>query len=149
MSMKKIMIVLLVAMGLLSSCNIHTSDNGDLDGQWYLVQVDSLQNGVQVPFREKRVFWAITGSLMFTQAMPRDPKKEYVYKFEREGNTLCIGDAYRSDRVKGDEPITEDRLDELKPYGINALREVFAIQTLNSDDLVLQGNILRLHFEKY
>lgn len=151
MKMKRILIVLLVAMGLLSSCDLHTSDNGDLDGFWYLTQVDSIHNGVKVGYREERIFWSFTGALMVTQPMPRseNAKKEYVYHFEVKDNHLCIKDAYRSDRVVGDEPITEERLDELKPFGINKLQEKFLIEELNGKAMQLKSEVLRLHFEKY
>lgn len=42
---------------LLTSCDIETSDNGDLDGYWHLVRVDTLATGVSSDLSETRVFW--------------------------------------------------------------------------------------------
>lgn len=48
--MKKIIGVLSLAVMMLtlSSCEVETSQNGDLDGFWHLEQVDTLATGVLV-----------------------------------------------------------------------------------------------------
>lgn len=146
--MKKIIYAVLMCM-IISSCDVHTSNNGDLDGFWCLTQVDTLANGKSVEYRDNRVFWAFTAGLMTTRQMPADDHEEYVYHFEHNGNTLSIGDAYLSDRVNGDRLIKEDSLFALRPHGINDLHEVFTIEHLSSSSMTLKGNMLKLNFEKY
>lgn len=148
-NMNKLLLLLLSCIVLLGSCDIHTSDNGDLDGLWCLTQVDSLHNGVSVEYRDQRVFWAFTAGLMTTRQMPYIEHDEYLHHFEREGSNLRVKDAYLSDRVNGDRLITADSLFVLRPSGINTLPEQFAIQQLSGNDMVLSGSTLRLHFEKY
>lgn len=57
--MKKIIGVLSLAVMMLtlSSCEVETSQNGDLDGFWHLEQVDTLATGGTCYFADKRVFW--------------------------------------------------------------------------------------------
>ena len=57
--MKKIIGVLSLAVMMLtlSSCEVETSQNGDLDGFWHLEQVDTLATGGTCNFADKRVFW--------------------------------------------------------------------------------------------
>ena len=51
------MLSLAVMMLTLSSCEVETSQNGDLDGFWHLEQVDTLATGGTCNFADKRVFW--------------------------------------------------------------------------------------------
>jgi hypothetical protein len=46
-----------------------------------------------------------------------------------------------------DEPISDVEL--LKPFGIFNLEEVFSIEELNDDVMVLASDTLRLHFRRY
>ena len=57
--MKKIIGILFFAVLVftLSSCEIETSQNGDLDGFWHLEQVDTLATGGTCSFADKRIFW--------------------------------------------------------------------------------------------
>ncbi len=57
--MKKIIGILFFAVMVfsLSSCEIETSQNGDLDGFWHLEQVDTLATGGTCSFADKRIFW--------------------------------------------------------------------------------------------
>jgi hypothetical protein len=60
--MKKIIGVLSLAVMMLtlSSCEVETSQNGDLDGFWHLEQVDTLATGGTCNFADKRVFWVFS-----------------------------------------------------------------------------------------
>lgn len=140
-------IISFVVAFLLSSCEFHASDNGDLDGNWYLVTVDTLKNGASVDYREKQVFWGVQGSILqFLAARSMDT---YLCSFHDGGDKLVLYSMYKYNRYDGDEPITPDRMDEMNVYGINAEQELFHIEQCDGDDLVLRNNILRLHFIRY
>ena len=49
--------------------------------------------------------------------------------------------------MEGDQPI--DDVGRLKPFGINALNETFAVEKLNGNRMVLRSELLRLHFQRY
>ena len=46
--MRKLLYIFIVLM-MFAACDIHTSDNGDLDGYWQLRSVDTLSTGCSIP----------------------------------------------------------------------------------------------------
>lgn len=145
----KHLLYLLLCSVLCCSCDIHSSDNGDLDGLWCLTLVDSLSCGSTVQYRQERVFWAFSAGLMTMRQMPANEHAEYVCHFTRDADILRMDDVYLSDRVVGDRLISPDSIFVLRPLGINALREEFSILQLSASNMTLQSNMLKLHFEKY
>lgn len=137
---------------LLPSCGlVHSSDNGDLDGFWHLIQVDSIASAERksVPYREEQVYWSFQGKLMQTQQLIRPNEIQYIYRFEREGACLTVKEPYRYDRLEGDHKIPADSLHLLRPFGINALSTDFNIRKLKKNKMILNDDLLELHFEKY
>ena len=61
--MKKLLFLVPLAAILCLSCELETSDNGDLDGFWQLKQVDTLQGGTK-DMRGSGVFWAVQTDLL-------------------------------------------------------------------------------------
>lgn len=145
--MKKIFYILILSTVILSSCDVHSSDNGDLDNMWYLVQVDTLSNGRSVDYRSQKVFWSFQGSLMQTNCANDDEK--YMYKFEKSNQIIKVSSPFHYDRINGDEMITEETLDVIRPFGINSLNETFSIESLNNKKMVLKNDNLCLTFEQY
>ena len=47
------------AISAMMSCEIETSGNGDLDGFWHLVRVDTLSTGGMCDMSGRRVFWSV------------------------------------------------------------------------------------------
>ena len=62
--MKKLFLLLIVSLPLLFSCTLETSDNGDLDGYWHLVAVDTLTNSVTTDMSKQKLFWAFQKDLL-------------------------------------------------------------------------------------
>ena len=46
------------------SCDIETSDNGNLDGFWQLTQIDSVAINKSVSMKESQIFWAFQTDVM-------------------------------------------------------------------------------------
>lgn len=132
---------------LLSGCNLETSDNGDLDGYWHLVRVDSLATGQYADLSETRVFWGFQVRLL--QAIDHDHDTShygYLFRFEHKGQTLRLYDGHKHDRANGD--ILVEDVGEITSLGINSLDDHFHVEQLSSDRMVLRDDVLRLWFEK-
>lgn len=150
--MKKLFYLLIVPLLLLTSCELETSDNGNFDGFWHLVSVDSLANGQHQDLSQKRIFWAVQLKLIQLRGADRKDEggaaREYYEQFKLEQNQLTLSNPHQKDREAGDPIITEERLDEIRPYGINALTERFDIVRLDKDEMILKSSTLQLQFRK-
>ena len=136
-----------VCLLAVSSCELYTSHNGDLDGYWHLVRVDTLATGVSSDLSETRVFWGVEMRLL--QAVDHDHDTGhygYLFNFEHKGQTLRLYNAHKHERAEGD--ILVEDVKVIAPLGINALDDIFTVETLNSSDMVLKDNVLRLWFKK-
>ena len=132
---------------LFISCDIETSDNGNLDGYWHLVKIDTLATGQSNDLSETRVFWGVQMHLI--QVIDHDHDTShygYLFNFEHHGQTLRLYNAHKHERAKGDLLVEDAKT--LAPLGINSLDDLFTIEQLNSDKMVLKDDMLRLWFEK-
>ena len=134
--MKRILFFIIIGIGLLTSCNAESSDNGDLDGFWVL----SGRSGLT---------WSFQGKILeFRDVNSVHP--DLMAKFRHEGNQLIVYDFRVLDRDAGDQPVTESEREDLRAYGINDLvEEQFLIRQLTSDDMHLESDSESLHFRKY
>ena len=146
----------------LTGCDIHSSDNGDLDNRWYLRQVDDLTGPTitTTDYVSKEVFWDYSGALMQTLGAGAGT---YLYRFDHSGNTLRVHTPRHHSRDKGDLLLTEDELSKLEVQGLHLrdkgnvndgeiiYEETFTVEELNSDRMVLlnEDKTLRLHFIAY
>jgi len=155
--MKKVFL-LFSLLALLSSCKFHGSHNGDLDGFWMLTQVDTLliegnavngQEHIQT-CRERRLFWSFQADIMKTQQLiDGQGMTIYLYRFCHEGNQLDVFEPHEYERMHGNVPIDAERLNEISRFGINSLEENYLVEKLNSKNMILKSESLRLYFEKY
>ncbi len=134
--MKRILFYIIIGIGLLTSCNAESSDNGDLDGFWVL----SGRSGLT---------WSFQGKILeFRDVNSVHP--DLMAKFRHEGDLLIVYDLRVLDRDAGDQPVTESEREDLRAYGINDLvEEQFLIRQLTSDDMHLESDSESLHFRKY
>lgn len=129
----------------MSSCTLETSDNGDLDGFWHLERVDTLDTGGVCELSDELIFWGVQMRLIHVADHGKNVEG-YMMHFEYSGNALRLYDMHLNDRLNGD-PELEDAA-ELAPFGINALEENYTIENLNSSDMKLRTDKLRLHLHK-
>ena len=140
--MKKLFYFFITLLPLLTSCELETSDNGDFDGFWHLVSVDTLANAQHQDLSQKRIFWAVQLHLIQLRGADRKDEggdgREYYEQFKLEQNQLTLFNPI----------VTEEHLDEIRPYGINALTEHFDVLLLNKDEMILKSSTLQLQFRK-
>lgn len=144
--MKKFLFVFSIVSALMfSSCEIETSKNGDLDGFWHLVGVDTLSTSGHLDMSEKAVSWAFQARLL----QMRGTGQELYMRFVHEDNRLTLSSPHLKDRERGDPEVDDAYMHFLYPYGVNAKEESFSVLRLNDDEMVLRSATLQLHFNKH
>ena len=145
--MRNIICVLTLCM-LLVACELETSGNKELDGYWQMSQVDTLATGGITDTREALIYWGIQGKLLQIRFSENGKYlgEGFLFRIERGAYTLNLSSPILHHLYETDEPI--DDVEILKPYGIYDLEEVFSIEELNDDNMVLFNDDLRLHFRR-
>ena len=150
--MRKISLYILIGVCvLLGSCDITTSDNGDIDGIWQLRAIENLQTNQTFDGRDKAVQWNFQGTLLMLRGNTETDFNEVLCRFKHEGNKLILFDPYYSGRfVEGvNEDVKVEDASALEIYGVYQLEESFQVLELNSDDMILESSSVRLYFRKY
>ena len=146
--MKKLLSILALSM-LMVSCELETSGNKELDGYWQMEQVDTLSTGGVADTRESLVFWGIQGKLLQIRYSEGGNYlgEGLFFRFSREDSYLRLYSPVLHHLYETDEPIEDVEI--LKPFGIFNLEEVFYLEVLNDDALVVSNDQLRLYFRRY
>ena len=131
----------------LSSCKLHTSGNGDLDGFWQGTTMEDLLTGELSDMRENGITWSFQGDLLYL----RDAEGHIILcRFELVDNVLRLYDPYYSLRHKEEEAdVPVEDVADLIPYGISELEEYFKILELDGNTMRLESMDVRLTFRKY
>lgn len=143
-AVKSIMVMALVVAAMMS-CEIEMSGNGDLDGYWHLVRVDTLTTGGVCDMSGKRVFWSVQSSLINATDYDRQ-YRGYFFHFDKSETTLRLFDPYADKRADGDIKVEDSS--EISHLGINALDETFRIEQLSGSRMTIATEQLRLSFKK-
>lgn len=144
-NMRKWFIMLSVlSLFFLVGCELETTDNGDLDGYWHLERVDSLLSQRSVDYGQARIFWSIQFKLLQLSDLENNT---IIYNLVYDNQQLTLANPYMFDRADGDTLVTD--VEVLRRYGVNALQENMKVVSLQSDRMVLESPVLRLHFKKY
>lgn len=146
--MRQIFLLFLTSLllGSLSSCDIHLSDNGTLDGFWQLARIDTLQGDGGADVRAQRLFWSVQNNLLQVSDLTYR-HDAYILRFEHQGSTLSLSSPYLVDHAGSDVALTDSQ--PLHPYGIQQLEEVFRVERLDADKMLLVSPMLRLEFNRY
>lgn len=146
--MKRIAYILTLCV-MLVSCELETSGNKELDGYWQMSQVDTLSTGGVADTREALVYWGVQGKLLQIRFSENGKflGEGLLFRFNRDNGMLTLSSPILHHLYETDEPISDVEL--LKPFGIFNLEEVFSIEELNDDVMVLASDKLRLHFRRY
>jgi hypothetical protein len=146
--MKRIAYILTLSV-MLVSCELETSGNKELDGYWQMSQVDTLSTGGVADTREALVYWGVQGKLLQIRFSENGKflGEGLLFRFNRDNGMLTLSSPILHHLYETDEPISDVEL--LKPFGIFNLEEVFSIEELNDDVMVLASDTLRLHFRRY
>jgi hypothetical protein len=146
--MRKILYLLVLGL-MVVSCELETSGNGDLDGYWQMSQVDTLASGGVADTRESFIYWGVQGKLLQIRYSENDVYlgEGLLFRFENNNSSLTLYSPFVHHLYETDEPV--DDVEILKPFGIYRLEERFSIEQLDEKYMVLNNNILRLHFRRY
>lgn len=138
---------LLLAAAILPfiSCELETSDNGDLDGFWHLTRIDTLATQGTRDMKQERIFWSFQKDLLKVDDKTGE-NSSILLRFNHSGGNLTLSDPYIYDREAGD--IKLDDVEPLRPFGINALTETFTTTSLSGSHMTLESPMLRLSFKK-
>ncbi len=141
---KNIIYILSVALSLLvfQSCELETSDNGNLDGNWQLMQIDTLATGGRNDVKEQQLFYAVQVRLLCLNAYHTNAESNLYFHFEHTADSLKLKPASSDGHVMYS-------VSALRPYGINKEQEAFKIMLLNSDRMQLRSDSLLLTFRKF
>ena len=130
-----------------TSCELETSGNGDLDGFWHLVQVDTLQTGGVKDTSKDLFFWSFQVNLLqFSDRSYQIPI--YMARFNHDNGQLKVTQPCLYNRDEGNEMVTEENVKDISPYGLNALEETFRVEELSGSRMTLSNGTLRLYFKK-
>ena len=143
--MKKSLIYILsvvVALLVFQSCELETSDNGDLDGNWQLMQIDTIATGGSYNVKDHQLFYSVQVRLLCLRAYNDNVSSDMYFHFEHTADSLKLKPASSDGHVMYPVPM-------LRPYGINKEQEAFKIMLLNSDRMQLRSDSLLLTFRKF
>lgn len=129
----------------LVGCDIETSHNGDLDGMWRLMAVDTLATGGRLELNEELRAWSFQNKLLELRDHT-GPYGAFLLRFEHKNKTLRTYQPYVFNRETGDYPL--ENAAYMAPFGLNALDETFSIEELSGTRMTLKGEQLLLSFRK-
>lgn len=130
-----------------TSCELETSGNGDLDGFWHLVQVDTLQTGGVNDTSKELFFWSFQVNLLeLSDRSYQIPI--FMARFNHDNVQLKVTQPCLYNRDEGNEMVTEENVKDISPYGLNALEETFRVEELSGSRMTLSNGTLRLYFKK-
>ena len=143
--MKKVLFILLSCI-LLASCEVDVLNNGKLDGNWQLRQMDDLTTEEVSDMTYSYIYWGIQDELIWVRDIDNHDLRIF-FRFNLEGDQLTIHDPYNA--ITKNELVPVEDTELLQPLGITNTEELFQIEQLNSSTMVLKSASYRLHFRKY
>ena len=141
---RNLIYILSVALSLLvfQSCDLEASDNGDFDGNWQLMQIDTIATGGKNDVKNQQLFYSVQVRLLCLNAYNTIAESNLFFHFEHTGDSLKLKSA--SNDGKAMYPVAL-----LRPYGINKELESFKVMLLNSEKMQLRSDSLLLTFRKF
>lgn len=143
--MKKTLYIFL-SCTLLIACDLEIPDNGNLDGNWQLRQIDTLATNGRCDMTYSYVYWGIENQLLQVRDIDNNNLRIF-FRFKRESNELTIHSPYRV--ITKDELTPVEDTEILLPIGITGTEDHFIIENLSSSSMILKNVDYRLHFRKY
>ena len=141
---KKITIAITTLI-LLASCDLETSDNGKLDGQWHLIQIQDLTTNQTQDLTQQYYYWQFQGKLL--QLRNTETHEQYLLRFQHDNTTLRTYEPYIYNREEGDQPITDPQ--PLNPFGITQIDQTFEIEHLGNKYITLKSNTQRISLKRF
>ena len=140
------LIYLIISFTMIAACDIHTSDNGNLDGFWQLKSVDTLSTGGTCDMRDSMRFWGVQANLLYFR-YKNEKTGNVLLRFNHTDKIIILSDPIIDMRDSSDLILTDTTL--LYHYGIHDVPETLKVVTLNKSTMILENRLLRLHLRKY
>ena len=131
---------------MIAACDIHTSDNGNLDGFWQLKSVDTLSTGGTCDMRDSMRFLGVQANLLYFR-YKNEKTGNVLLRFNHTDKIIILSDPIIDMRDSSDLILTDTTL--LYHYGIHDVPETLKVVTLNKSTMILENRLLRLHLRKY
>lgn len=144
--MRKLLYIFTMLL-MLAACDIHTSNNGDLDGYWQLRSVDTLSSGMSCDMRDSMLFWSFQGKLLHVRDNKEEKLDKVFMRFTLSDKVMTLTNPIIDLRDSSDLVLTDTTF--LRHYGIHDMPETLKVVTLNSSTMILENRVLRLNFRKY
>ena len=153
--MKKYLILLWM-MVITLSCDKLPS-NGDLDGQWQLMELNRKSSPTDEAYNEKsnvkdqKIYWRFQLDLLMihtSKAKLNGRTNDTSARFRHQGGELQLTQTYIHEFDK-DELITDPNTTILESIGITGNTETFKVEQLNNERMVLVNNKKQLIFRKF
>ena len=147
-------LALIAAILLFASCEIDTSDNGDLDGFWHLERIDTLATGGTLDMSQLHVFWGVEYKLIAARETDGHSGDRFYFRFEQTADSLKLTKVYVDHGHQdngddgGDIPLYNPTAN-LRYFGVNEIPEGFRKEKLTGSRMVLRSKTLRLNFKKF
>ncbi len=143
--MRKFLMIIVACLAV-TSCELDFSGNGDLDGFWQMTAADTVATGGTRDMGDRRIYWSVQKKLLEVRQIPEN-YYGIIFHFDHSGGRLVLREPYRNLRDSGDVKISDPAV--LAPYGIHAIQDTFSVLELNSEKMILESKVLRLHFRRY
>lgn len=145
-TMKKLLGLMALCLGV-GACEVRVSENGDFDGLWQLTAIDSLQSGYKADMHTSGEYWAVQVHLLEVRNM-KGKHENVLFRFNFVGDSLLLRSPYFDESGENGE-LPEHEVENLKPYGIDRSDQSYRVYRLDSDNMVLDKEDVRLSFRKY
>lgn len=131
---------------IFTSCELDFQSNGKLDGYWRLISIDTLATGGSLDLSQDLLFWSFDAHLL--EMVDRNTLYvSYLSHFTHKNDHLTLDEIYKARQQINDSLVTD--VTELAPFGINKIKEDFAVEKLTSSKMTLRSETLCLIFDKY
>ena len=141
----------MAVLTMLTACELHTSDNGDLDGFWQMTQMDTLETNRSGDMRSLKIFWAVQGDMLEMRDLHNidvtQCHEKVNFRFRLEDGKLYLSEPIANDRDISDSIITNPAT--VAFYGLSSLEQILDVIRLDSEKMTLQTELYRMYFRKY
>lgn len=143
--MRNIVYILSISL-LAAACEIETTGNGSLDGNWQLHSIDTLATSQRCDMSNSYIYWGITSHILQIRDIDNSNLK-ILFNLKKEDNKLRLFSPHNV--ITKDKLIALENDSLLQPLGITSLQEDFLIERSDNSQLVLKNELYRLSFKKY
>lgn len=139
-------LIVILSCILLTSCELDVLNNGKLDGNWQLRQIETLATENISDMTYSYIYWGIQDELLQVRDIDNSNLKIF-FRYNLEGDQLTIHSPYQA--ITQNELVPVEGIEVLQSLCITDTEDHFQIEKLNSSTMILKNASYRLHFRKY